>query len=74
MQLGTGSIALVDYDSISGTLSRLRAELDHIGVENRSYFGRKRHRDDEIRKHQERKDRVVEIKRELEKLMTRKVA
>jgi hypothetical protein len=74
MHLGTGSIAFVDYNFIVGTVSRLRAELDHIGIENRLYFARKGHREDEIRKHQDRKDRVMEIKLELERLMTRKVA
>ena len=74
MPLGTGSIAFVDYKFISGTVSRLRAELDHIGTANRLYFARKNHRGDEILKHQERKDRVMEIKLELEGLMTRKVA
>ena len=65
---------LMDYEFISGTVSRLRAELDDIGAENRLYFGRKSHREDEIVKHQERIDRVIEIKLELEGLMRRKVA
>jgi len=72
--LEASSIAFMDYKSISGTVSRLRAELDLIGTENRSYFARKNHREDEIAKHQQRKDRVIEIKMELESLMTRKVA
>jgi hypothetical protein len=64
----------MDYKFISGMVSRLRAELDQIGTENRLYFAKKNHREDEIVKHQGRKDRVIEIKVELEGLMTRKVA
>jgi hypothetical protein len=64
----------VEYNFISGTLSRLRAELDQIGNENRWYFAKKTHTVDEIQKHQKRKERVVEIKLELERLMTRKIA
>ena len=64
----------MDYKVISGTVSRWRAELDHIGTENRLYFAKKNHREDEILKHQERKDRVIEIKLELESLMMRKIA
>jgi hypothetical protein len=64
----------MDYNFISGTVSRLRAELDQIGANNRSYFTKKSHREGEILEHQHRKDRVVEIKLELERLITRKVA
>jgi hypothetical protein len=64
----------VDYKFISDTVSRLRAELDHIGTENRLYFARKKHSEPETLKHRERKDRVIEIKLELESLMTRKAA
>ena len=74
VHLGTGSIAFVDYKFISGTVSRLRAELDQIGIENRLYFARKNHRENEVLKHQERKDRVVEIKVELAGLLRRRVA
>jgi hypothetical protein len=64
----------MDYKFISGTVFRLRAELDQIATVNRLYFARKNHRENEIVKHQERKDRVMAIKLELEGLMTRKVA
>ena len=64
----------MDYNFISGTVSRLRTELGHIGGKNRLYFAKKHHREDEVLKHQGRKDRVMEIKIELEGLMTRKVA
>jgi hypothetical protein len=39
-------------------------------TENGLYFARKSHKYNEIRKHQERKGRVVEIKFQLESLMT----
>jgi len=65
---------LVDYVFISGTVSRLRFELDEIGNENRLYFTKKSHRQDEIQRHQERIGRVMEIKLELERLMTRRLA
>jgi hypothetical protein len=64
----------VEYKFISGTISRLRAELDQIRTENRSYFSKRNHRQDEMLKHQERTDRVVEIKVELAGLMKRKAA
>ena len=64
----------MDYEFISGTVSRLRAELDEIGAENRLYFSSKSHKEEEILKHQKRKERVVEIKLELEGLMRRRVA
>ena len=72
--LRTGSIAVVEYKFISDTVSRLRAELDQIGTENRLYFARKNHREHEMLRHQERKERVMEIKLELESLMKRKAA
>ena len=59
---------------MSDTVSRLRAELDQIRNENLTYFSKKNHRQDEMLKHQERKDRVVEIKVELAGLMKRKAA
>ena len=59
---------------MSDTVSRLRAELDQIRNENLTYSSKKNHRQDEMLKHQERKDRVVEIKVELAGLMKRKVA
>ena len=64
----------MEYKFISGTVSRLRAELDQIGIENRVYLSKRNHRQDEVLKHQERNDRVVEIKVELAGLMKRKVA
>jgi hypothetical protein len=64
----------VDYDNISRTVARLRAELNQIGLENRSYFRKKRHREGEALNQQRRADRVQEIKIELENLMTRKIA
>jgi hypothetical protein len=72
--IGSWYIALMDYKFISGTVSRLRAELNHIGTENRLYFARKNHREDEIVRHREREDRVIAIKLELEGLTTRKIA
>jgi hypothetical protein len=59
---------------MSGAVSRLRAELDQIQTQNRLYFSKSNHRQDEILKHQERNDRVVEIKVELAGLMRRKAA
>ena len=64
----------MEYRFISGTIARLRAELEEIGAENRLYFARKSHREGELLSHLERKDRVMEIKAELESLMPRKVA
>jgi hypothetical protein len=59
---------------MSGAVSRLRAELDQIQTQNRVYFSKRNPRQDEILEHQERNDRVVEIKVELAGLMRRKVA
>jgi len=59
---------------MSDTVSRLRAELDQIRNENLTYFSKRNHRQDEILRHQERNDRVVEIKVELAGLMRRKAA
>ncbi len=59
---------------MSDTLSRLRAELDQIRNENLTYFSKRNQRQDEILKHQEWNDRVVEIKVELAGLMRRKAA
>jgi hypothetical protein len=64
----------VDYAHISRTIARLRAELNQIGLENRSYFGKKNHTESEMLDHQRRVDRVQEIKVELESLMIRKIA
>jgi len=59
---------------MSGAVSRLRAELDQIQTQNRLYFSKRNHGQDEMLKHQERNDRVVEIKVELAGLMRRKIA
>jgi hypothetical protein len=64
----------VDYSYISRTVARLRAELNQIGLENRFYFMKKNHKEGEVLDHQRRADRVREIKVELERLMTRKIA
>ena len=71
---GTTKIAAMDYESLTHAVSRVRADLEKIRSENRLYFAKRSHRKDEIAKHQERKDRVMEIKLELEGLMRRKVA
>lgn len=73
-RLRISSMVFVDRKSVSVTVSRLRAELDQIGTDNRLYFTRKSHTKDEILKHQERRDRVVEIKLELESITMRKIA
>jgi hypothetical protein len=64
----------VDYANISSTVARLRAELNQIGLKNHFYFKQKKHTVDEIHDHQRRTGRVQEIKIELERLMTRKIA
>jgi len=64
----------VDYADISRTVGRLRAELNLLGYENRNYFRKKSHNAREILNHQQRMDRVREIKVELERLMSRKGA
>jgi hypothetical protein len=64
----------VDYNNISRTVARLRAELNQIGLENRSYFRKKSHRESEILEQQRRADGAQEMKIELERLMTPKIA
>lgn len=64
----------MDYDSLTRTVSRLRADLEKIRSGNRIYFAKRSHREDEIVKHQERRDRVMEIRLELKSLMRLKVA
>ena len=64
----------MDYDSLKRAVSRLRADLEKIRSQNGLYIAKKSHRPDEIVKHQERKDRIIEIKLELEGLMRRNVA
>ena len=58
-----------------GCTQRFRnAVNDQIGLENRFYFMKKNHKEGEVLDHQRRADRVREIKVELERLMTRKIA
>ena len=64
----------MDYAYISQTVARLRAELKQIALENRFYLARKSHYEAEILDHERRAERVREIKIELERLMTRKIA
>jgi hypothetical protein len=64
----------LDYDNISRTVARLRAELNQIELENRSYFRKKNHKERETLNQRQRADRVQEIKAELERLMTQKIA
>jgi hypothetical protein len=64
----------MDYRSLSERVARLRADLGQIGNENRLYFSTKTHHEDEIKRHQARQDRVLEIKAELETLLKRKIA
>jgi hypothetical protein len=59
----------VDYDSIAGTVTRRAAQ---IGTENRMYFEKRNHSEEELRRHQRRQDRIVEIKLELEKMLKKK--
>ena len=63
----------VDYANISRTVARLRAELNQIGLENRSYFRNKCHSEEERLDHQRRADRTQEVKIELENLMNWKI-
>jgi hypothetical protein len=62
----------VDYDSIAGTVTRLRTELQQIGTENRMHFEKRNHSEEELRRHQRRQDRIVEIKLELENILKKK--
>jgi hypothetical protein len=55
----------VQYAYVSGTIDRLRTELNRIGLQNRFYFIKKSHSDAEILDHKRRIDRVREIKNEL---------
>jgi hypothetical protein len=59
----------VEDESIPRKVARLRAELQQIGVENRSYFQMKSHSETQMTFHRKREARIVEIKLELEKLL-----
>jgi hypothetical protein len=59
----------MDHQSISTKITRLRAELHKIGVENRKYFEKKRHSEEERRTHLQRQVRTSEIKTELETML-----
>jgi hypothetical protein len=55
-------------------MARIREELQEIGNQNRVYFSRKAHHEEEIERHEARQVRVLEIKAELETLLKRKIA
>jgi hypothetical protein len=55
-------------------IARLRTDLDQIRAENRLYFTKKHHTEHEMMQHQKRRERIVEIKIELEAMMKRKTA
>jgi len=63
----------VEYESLSTKIARLRAELDEIGAANRSYFQRKRHSWDERESHLRRRDRIQQIKAELQAALGKRV-
>lgn len=52
----------MEYANISRTVTRLRDELNQIGLRNRFYFKKKKHTAGEILDHQRRVDRVQEIR------------
>jgi len=62
----------VDYESLSATLTRIRAEIAQIDAENRKYFELKHHRDYEMVSHHLRQERVLELRAELEAMLKRK--
>ena len=64
----------MDYGFIFEKDARLRANLNKIGTENRTYFAQEHHTEFEMAQHQRRRERVVEIKAELEAMMKRKTA
>ena len=64
----------MDYGSLSQKIARLRTDLDQIRAENRLYFANKHHTEYEMMQHQKRRERIVEIKIELEAMMKRKTA
>ena len=55
-------------------MARIREELQGIDNENRMYFSKKTHHEEEIERYQARQERVLEIKAELETLLKRKIA
>ena len=64
----------MDYGSLSQKIARLRTDLDQIRAENRLYFTKNHHTEYEMMQHQKRRERIVEIKIELEAMMKRKTA
>jgi hypothetical protein len=64
----------MDYGSLSQKIARLRADLNQIGTENQIYFAKEHHTEYEMTQHQERQERLLEIKADLEALMKRKTA
>ena len=62
----------MDYESLSATLARIRAEIAQIDAENRKYFELKHHRDYEMVSHRLRQERVLELRAELEAMLKRK--
>jgi hypothetical protein len=66
--------SFMDYGFISEKIARLRADLDQIRADNRLYFANNHHTEYEMMQHQKRRERIVEIKIELEAMMKRKTA
>ena len=64
----------MDYGFISQKIVRLRADLNQIRAENRLYFAKKHHTEFEMTLHQKRRERIMEIKAELEALMKGRTA
>jgi len=58
-------MVVMDYDSITQTVTRIREELHHIGEKNRQYFLNKHHRGYETFQHQGRLERIQQLKAEL---------
>jgi hypothetical protein len=64
----------MDFGFLSQKIVRLRADLNQIRAENRLYFTSKYHTEYAMMQHQKRRERIVEIKIELEAMMKRKAA
>ena len=64
----------MDYGALSEKIARLRADLNQIRADNRLYFANTHHTEYEMMQHQKRRERIVEIKIELEAMMKRKTA
>jgi hypothetical protein len=64
----------MDYGALSEKIARLRADLNQIRADNRLYFANEHHTEYEMMQHQKRRERIVEIKIELEAMMKRKTA